>query len=122
MKRSFQLWLVAVLLCMGPLAFAQLSIPEIAYDSVPNLLKLPDDIYLGEAVGVATNSKGNIFVYTRTGNPTATVGTRRTFARSSARLVQFDPSGKFLREIGQQTYGFDFTHSLRANKHETDRV
>src|SRR5262249_22233091 len=117
MKRSFQLWLVAVLLCMGPLAFAQLSIPEIAYDSVPNLLKLPDDIYLGEAVGVATNSKGNIFVYTRTGSPGITVGTERVFARGNgaARLFEFDPSGKFVREIGQGLYGFVFAHAVRVD-------
>src|SRR5262249_11093086 len=79
---------------------------------------LPDDIYLGEAVGVATNSKGNIFVYTRTGNPTATVGTRRTFARSSARLFEFDPSGKFVREIGQDNYGFVFAHAVRVDKQD----
>src|SRR5262245_26177138 len=60
---------------------AQLSIPEIAYDAV-DPIKLPDTLYLGEAVGVATNSKGNIYVYTRTGNPAATLGTRRTFARN----------------------------------------
>ena len=42
----------------------------------PIALQLPDDIYLGEVAGVATNSKGDIFVYTRTGHPTITLGTR----------------------------------------------
>ncbi|PWT79361.1 MAG: hypothetical protein C5B57_14095 [Blastocatellia bacterium] len=117
MKRSLPLWLIAILSSMGPFAFAQLSIPEIAYDSVPNLLKLPDDIYLGEAVGVATNSKGNIFVYTRTGSPGITVGTERVFARGNgaARLFEFDPSGKFVREIGQGLYGFIFAHAVRVD-------
>ena len=50
------------------------SIPEIPYDSAANLLKMPPHIYLGEAAGVATNSKGNIFVYTRTGSSNATMG------------------------------------------------
>ena len=99
-----------------PLA-AQLSIPEIPYDAV-DPIKLPDDIYLGEAVGVATNSKGNIFVYTRTGNPNATLGTRRTFARGAARLFEFDPSGKYIREIGQGLYGFLFAHTVRVDRQD----
>ena len=56
------------------------AVPEIPYDSVPNFLKTPDDIYIGEAAGVATNSKGNIFVYTRTGSASLTLGTERAFA------------------------------------------
>ena len=87
MKRSAKLFLiVGALFCASPL-FAQNSIPEIPYDSAANLLKLPDNIYLGEAVGVATNSKGHIFVYTRTGSPKVTIGTNRTFARSAARPI-----------------------------------
>src|SRR5580698_8153449 len=43
------------------------DVPEISYTSVPNLLKLPSNLYLGEGIGVATNSKGHIFVYTRSG-------------------------------------------------------
>ena len=116
MRRSLQLVAVAVLLMVSP-AMAQLSFPEIAYDAI-DPLKLPDNLYLGEAVGVATNSKGNIFVYTRTGNPAATLGTRRTFARSAARLFEFDPSGKFIREIGQDLYGFVFAHTVRVDRQD----
>ena len=42
---------------------AQLAVPEIPFDSVPNFLKLPDKLYLGEVAGVATNSKGHVFVF-----------------------------------------------------------
>ena len=118
MKRSLQLLLIAVvLLSAGSLAFAQLALPEIPYDSTPNFLKLPDDIHLGEAVGVATNSKGNIFVYTRTGSPAITIGTERVFARGNgaARLFAFDSTGKFIREIGQGLYGFLFAHTVRVD-------
>jgi DNA-binding beta-propeller fold protein YncE len=96
---------------------AQLSIPEIPYDSVPNLLKTPDDITLGEAAGVATNSKGNIWVYARMGHPGVTLGTERTFVRGAgaARLFEFEPNGKFIREIGQGLYGFVFAHSVRVD-------
>src|SRR5436309_13295043 len=90
MKRSAKLFLiVGALFCASPL-FAQNSIPEIPYDSAANLLKLPDNIYLGEAVGVPTKSKVHIFVYTRTGSPKVTIGTNRTFAHSPARLFDFD--------------------------------
>ena len=50
----------------NPLA-AQTDVPEIQFDSVPNLLKFPEHIYMGEGAGVATNSKGNIFVFMRSG-------------------------------------------------------
>jgi hypothetical protein len=35
------------------------------YGSVPNVLKLPKDIHLGEVTGVAVNTKGHIFVLSR---------------------------------------------------------
>ena len=116
MTRAMKLAIAAVVLTMIPVS-AQYAIPEIAYDAI-DPLKLPDNLYLGEAVGVATNSKGNIFVYTRTGNPSATLGTRRTFARGAARLFEFDPSGKFVREIGEGLYGFVFAHTVRIDRQD----
>ena len=77
MRRIFKLASAAAL-CVAPLV-AQNSAPEIAFDSNADLLKLPDTIHMGEAAGVATNSKGHIFVYTRTGATGATVGSSRTF-------------------------------------------
>ena len=91
------------------------SVPEISYDSVPNLLKMPDDLYLGEVLGVATNSKGHIFVYTRTGSDNVTTGTNRVFVRSSSRLFEFDPTGKYVREIGQNLYAFLQAHAVRID-------
>ena len=115
MKRNLHLFISgAVLLCAGPL-LAQLSIPEIPYDSTPNLLKLPDRLYLGEAVGVATNSRGHIFVYTRTGGSFGTEGTSRTFEVGGARLFEFDQTGNFVREIGHNLYGFTFAHTVRVD-------
>src|SRR5712691_11244013 len=85
-------------------ALAQNSAPEIKFDSVPNAIQLPAGVYLGEVAGVATNSKGDIFVYTRTGHPTVTIGTMRPFAHGSSRMFQFNRTGKFLKEIGKDTY------------------
>jgi len=119
MTRSLRLFLIAaaVLVC-GTSPFAQLVIPEIPYDSAPNLLKgFPEDTYLGEAVGVATNSQGHIFVYTRAGSVQVTMGTERTFVRGNggARLFEFDQTGKWVREIGQGLYGFVFAHVVRVD-------
>lgn len=115
MKRDSHLLIYAAAwLCAGPL-LAQLSIPEIPYDSTPNLLKLPDRLYLGEAVGVATNSRGHVFVYTRTGGSFGTEGTSRTFEVGGSRLFEFDQNGAYVREIGHNLYGFTFAHAVRVD-------
>ena len=79
------------------------NVPEIPFDSVPNFLKLPPGLYLGEAMGVATNSKGHIFVFTRSAN---------------TRLFEFDQNGKYVREIGEGNYGFEFAHSVRVDSED----
>ena len=108
-------FLAVIVLCMGATrTFAQ-SVPEIPYDSAPNFLKMPADIYLGETLGVSTNSKGHIFVYTRTGSDNVTTGTNRVFVRSASRLFEFDQTGKYLREIGQGLYGFVQAHAVRID-------
>ncbi len=96
-------------------AAADGQVPEISFDSAPNLLKWPEHIHLGEAAGVATNSKGNLFIYTRTGGSFATLGGSRTFTHGGSRLFEFAPGGKFVREIGQGVYGFLFAQALRVD-------
>jgi NHL repeat len=113
MKRVITLLLAAAAFGAVP-ATAPAQVAEIAYDST-NPLTLPDDIYLGEVAGVATNSKGDIFVYTRTGHPTVSLGTARPFAHGGSRLFQFDSSGKFVREIGKDIYGFLVAEQVRID-------
>jgi sugar lactone lactonase YvrE len=96
---------LAALLPLASPAFAQTkakaqNVPEIPYESVPNFLKFPPNLYLGESMGVATNSKGHIFVYTRSAN---------------TRLFEFDQNGTYVREIGEGNYGFEFAHSVRVD-------
>jgi DNA-binding beta-propeller fold protein YncE len=106
---------LATMLLASPL-FAQISVKEIPFDSAPNLLKMPDNIVMGEAVGVATNSKGHIFVYTRDGLLAYTVGSSRQFGRgAAARLYEFDEKGNFMREIGKGTYAQAFAHTVRVD-------
>ena len=114
MKLLTQTLLSAALIAGVP-AYAQKDIPEIKFDSVPNALQLPAGLYLGEAAGVATNSRGNIFVYTRTGHPTISIGTARPFAHGGSRLLEFDRNGAFVREIGKNSYGFMFASQVRID-------
>ena len=111
MKRIL-LTLLAALLSGIPLA-AQ-SVADISFDSA-DILKPPANVHLGEIGGVATNSKGDIFVYTRTGHPTISIGTSRPFAHGGSRLFQFDKTGKFVREIGQDSYGFMVAQQVRVD-------
>jgi DNA-binding beta-propeller fold protein YncE len=89
--------------------FAQ-SIPEIPFDSVANFLKLPENMYLGEASGVAVNSKNHIFVFSR-GNSTGPA-----YAATAAQLLEFGPDGKFIREIGHNLYAWSYAHTVRVDK------
>jgi hypothetical protein len=113
--RHFLKAVLAFSLLTGAVLVAQNSAPEIAFNSIPDPLKFPDDISLGEAAGVATDSHGNVFVYTRTGHPTITIGTARPFAHGGSRLFEFDRLGKFLREIGQDSYGFMVAQQVRVD-------
>src|SRR5437016_677533 len=106
--RSF---IIALLLSLaGPLLAQQSSVPELRFRSVPDFLKLPPDIYLGEAAGVAVNSKGHIFVFSRgnTGGP--------AYGARAAQLLEFDANGKFLREIGHNLYAWSFAHTVKIDK------
>ena len=115
MKHLMQTLLAAALIGGIP---ANAQAPEIPFDSVPNALQLPADLYLGEVGGVATNSRGDIFVYTRTGHPTVTIGSARPFAHGGSRLFQFDRNGKFVREIGKNSYGFMYAAQVRVDPND----
>ena len=76
------------------------SVKEIPYDLVPNFLKLPPNVYMGEGIGVARDSKGHVYTYTRSG---------------ATRLYEFDEKGNFIREISPGNYGFEMAHGVRVD-------
>ena len=84
--------------------------PEIPFDSVPNFLKLPANLYLGETAGVAVNSKGHIFVFTRANS------TGPAYGASAAQLLEFAPDGTYLREIGHNLYAWSYAHAVKVDK------
>jgi hypothetical protein len=115
MTRSFKYLVAASAVALGASLTAQSSAPEIAYDAT-EFLNLPGSVgFIGEVAGVATNSRGNVFVYTRTGHPYATLGDSRTFYHAGSRLFQFDATGKFVRELGQDLYGFNAAQNVRVD-------
>lgn len=104
---------IALCLCLAGIVQAQQAVvPEIAFRSVPDFLKLPPDLYLGEAAGVAVNSKGHIFVFSR-GNTDGPA-----YAGRAAQLLEFDHNGNFLREIGHNLYAWSFAHTVKIDKED----
>ena len=106
-------WL-AVVVAVGAAASisAQQPVPEIPFDSAPNVLQLPADMNLGEAAGVAVNSKKHIFVFHRGGIAGP------AFGAAAAQLLEFGPDGKFIREIGRGLYAFSYAHTVRVDKND----
>ena len=105
MKRSL---ILSALLLAAPVLAQQP--PEIRFHSAPDFLQLPPDLYLGEATGVAVNSKGHIFVFSR-GSTTGPA-----YGAAAAQLLEFAPDGKFLREIGHHLYAWSFAHTVKVDR------
>src|SRR6478672_3616923 len=113
MRRTIQFVVVAAVVAAATTS-AQ-SVPSITYDGNIDFLSLPANTHLGEVAGVATNSRGHVFVYTRTGHAVATLGDERTFYHGGSRLFQFDQNGKFVKEIGQGVYAINFAQQVRVD-------
>src|SRR5262249_39401819 len=107
MKKTIPL----VLLVLGVSVYGQ-SVPELNFDANADMIQLPS---YGEVAGVATNSKGHLFVYARTGHGAATLGDERTFYHNGSRIFQFDQNGKVVKEIGQGVYAVNFAQQIRVD-------
>jgi DNA-binding beta-propeller fold protein YncE len=79
-------------------ALASPTAPQIPWKSEPNFLKIPLGMEFGETMGIARNSRGQIYVFTRRGD--------------GSRLLQFDQNGTFMREIGKNSYAFTMAHGV----------
>ena len=112
-------WIAALILCSPYALIAQTtqpaprnSAPEIKFRSVPDFLKLPLGLYFGEVAGVAVNSKGHVFVFSR-GNTTGPA-----YGAAAAQLLEFGPDGKYIREIGHNLYAWSYAHSVRIDSND----
>jgi DNA-binding beta-propeller fold protein YncE len=103
---------VFLFLLTGSVFAQQTPVPQIRFRSVPDFLKLPDNLYLGEVSGVAVNSQGHVFVFSR-GSTTGPA-----YGAAAAQLLEFGADGKFLREIGHSLYAWSFAHTVRVDKED----
>jgi hypothetical protein len=95
---------------LSPLAFAQTEIP---FDANVNFINgLPDSIQMGEASGVAVNSKNHVFVFSR-GNSTGPA-----YGATASQLLEFDANGKYIREIGHNLYAWSFAHTVSVDRYD----
>ena len=106
---SIALLLLAV--AQGPAVIGQQPVvPDIPFD-VTEPLVLPPDVYFGEVVGVALNSRRHAFVYSRTGGSGGSI-----LAGERAQAFEFGPDGRFIKEIGKGLYSKAWAHSVRVDK------
>lgn len=110
--RRLLLGLMAVLAMAAAGLAQQSAVPEIPFRSVPDFLKMPANMYLGEVSGVAVNSKGHIFVFHR-GNTTGPA-----YAAAGAQLLEFGADGSFIREIGHNLYAWSFAHDVKVDRED----
>ena len=99
-------------LALSAPATAQQTVPSIPFTSVPNPLTLPAGWNFGEASGVAVNSKGHVFVFSR-GNTSGPA-----YGAAAAQLLEFDENGKYVREIGRGLYAWSFAHTVKVDAHD----
>lgn len=106
-----QAFTLALAASLAPFAAGADSVPEIPYEAV-NPLKLPLNLYLGEVSGVAVNSKGHLFVFSR-GNTSGPA-----YGAAAAQLLEFSPKGEFIREIGHNLYAWSFAHDVKVDRED----
>lgn len=110
MTKTWLLAFASIALLATPTSTQQ-SVTEIPFDSVPDYPKLPRGTNFGEVPGVAVNSKGHVFVFTRSNSASGPA-----YGPTAAQLLEFGPKGEFIREIGKGLYGWSFAHSVRIDK------
>jgi DNA-binding beta-propeller fold protein YncE len=85
--------------------------PRIPAESVPDFFRLPAGMNFGEVPGIAVNSRGHIFVFSRSNGS----GGGPAYGIHAAQLFEFDPSGEFVREHGRNLYAWAFAHAVRID-------
>ncbi len=88
--------------------------PQLQVKADADFLKLPPEMNLGEVLGVAVNSKGQILVLNHPGTANASP----IWMNATTQLLQFGPDGRFQREIGKGVYGIAYSHQVRYDKYD----
>ena len=85
--------------------------PQLQFTEEILPLAIPDHT-IGETEGVSMNSKGHLFVYSRTGKGGMARG------GTAAELFEFDQNYKFVKQWAPDQYGASFAHSVRIDKYD----
>jgi NHL repeat len=107
-------WFTDSALAQGQRAVDNSNAPAIPFDVVPNFLKYPATMNLGEVLGVAVNSKGNVVVLNHPGTPKS----GPLYGNATTQVLEFDGNGNLLREIGEGVYGFGYSHAVRFDRYD----
>jgi hypothetical protein len=108
-----KLVLVLVLSVLAVPVTSQQAVPEIAFDAPVDYFQYdPDKMSLGEITAVASNSKGHVFLLSRS-NPSGNV-----YGSAATQVFEFNERGQFVREIGKGVWGFAFGHGIRVDKYD----
>ena len=67
---------------------------------------------IGEAVGVSKDSKGHLYVFTRSGNAGPARGA------TASQLFEFDQNLRFVKQWGPDNYAASFAHTVRVDKYD----
>ena len=76
--------------------------PQLSFKVVEDFFKIPDNMLMAEATGVALNSKGHIFILNRGNHP----------------LLEFGPDGSFISSLGEGSPIFHAAHSVRFDSED----
>ena len=90
------------------------AVPTIPFDTQTDFLKNSPDMNFGEVLGVAVNSRGHVVVLNHPGSASS----GPLYGNASTQLLEFDQTGKFVREIGKGVYGVGYSHSVRFDKYD----
>lgn len=123
--RRAALVLLALVVCLAalsalhsmPVAAQQpqnAMVPKIPFKVITDFFKITPDQNFGEILGVTVNSKGHVVVLNHPGSST----TGPLYGNATTQLLEFDPNGKFVREIGKGVYGLGYAHSVRFDRYD----
>jgi len=87
------------------------SVPPIPYESVPNFLKLPPDMHLGEAAGVAINSKKHV------SSLRARIEQGPAYGNTESQILEFGRRQVRPRDR-KNLYAWSFAHTVRVDKED----
>ncbi len=105
---------VAALVRSGALVAAgNDGVPLMPFEAV-DFVHLKPGQNLGEVLGIAVNSKGDVVILNHPGS----ASTGPLYGNATTEILQFDRNGRFVREIGHGVYALGYSQSARFDRHD----